>query len=71
MEKLLQRPRMSGSLTPLSLYGGPDLYLDASSRADLGAYLHQQPDATPDELRVWLAALGGPAVSLATMGRMD
>ena len=61
---------MSGSLTPLSLYGGPDLYLDASSRADLGgAYLHQQPDATPDELRVWLAALGGSAMNSATTGR--
>lgn len=69
MEKLLQRPRTSGSLAPLLLYGGPDPYLDASSRVDLGACLRQQPDATPDELRMWLVALGGPAVSPATTGR--
>jgi len=35
----------------------------------LAACLRQQPDATLDELRVWVAALGGPAVSPATMGR--
>ena len=33
------------------------------------ACLRQQPDATLDALRVWVAALGGPAVSVATMGR--
>ena len=69
VEKLLQRQRTSGSLAPLPLRGGPAPCLDASSRADLGACLRQQPDATLDELRVWLAALGGPVVSVATMGR--
>ena len=69
VEKLLQRQRTSGSLAPLPLRGGPAPCLDASSRADVVACLRQQPDATLDELRVWVAALGGPAVSPATMGR--
>ena len=69
VEKLLQRQRTSGSLAPLPLRGGPAPCLDASSRADLVACLRQQPDATLDELRVGVAALGGPAVSPATMGR--
>ena len=43
--------------------------LGAAARAELGACLRQQPDTTLDELRVWVAALGGPAVSPATMGR--
>ena len=67
VEKLLQRT--SGSLAPLLLRDGPAPCLDASSRADLVACLRQQPDATLDELRVWAAALGGPAVSPATMDR--
>ena len=69
VKKLLQRQRTSGSLAPLSLRGGPAPCLDASSRADLAACLRQQPDATLHGLRVWLAALGRPAVSPATMGR--
>ena len=69
VEKLLQRQRTRGSLAPLPLRGGPAPCLDASSRADVVACLRQQPDATLDELRVWVAALGGPAVSVATMGR--
>ena len=69
VEKLLRRQRTSGSLAPLPLRGGPAPYLDASSRAEVVACLRQQPDATLDELRVWVAALGGPAVSPATTGR--
>ena len=69
VKKLLQRQRTSSSLAPLSLRGGPAPYLDASSRVDVVACLRQQPDATLDELRVWVAALGGPTVSLATIGR--
>ena len=48
---------------------GPAPLLDAAARAELVACLRQQPGATLDELRVWVAALGGPAVSPATMGR--
>ena len=68
VQKLLQRQRTSGSLAPRSLCGGPAPCLDASSRADLVACLRQQPDATLDALRVWLAAPGGPAGSPATDG---
>ncbi|MEJ7660196.1 MAG: helix-turn-helix domain-containing protein [Hymenobacter sp.] len=42
---------------------GPAPRLDAPARDALRACLRQQPDATLDELRTWLAALGGPAVS--------
>ncbi|TGE11589.1 COG3415 family protein [Hymenobacter elongatus] len=43
--------------------------LDVPARDGLRACLRQQPDATLDELRIWLSALGGPSVSQATMGR--
>ena len=69
VEKLCQRQRASGSVAALPHRSGPAPLLDAAARAELGACLRQQPDATLDELRVWVAALGGPAVSLATMGR--
>ena len=67
--KLLRRQRQSGSLAALPHRSGPAPSLDASARTELVACLRQQPDATLDELRVWMAALGGPAVSPATMGR--
>ena len=69
VEKLRQRQRASGSVAALPHRSGPAPLLDAAARATLGACLHQQADATLDELRVWLAALGGPAVSPATMRR--
>ena len=69
VEKLLHRQRASGSLAALPHRSGPAPLLDAAARAELGACLRQQPDATLDELRVWVAALGGPTVSPATMGR--
>lgn len=67
--KLLQRQRASGSVAALPHRSGPAPLLDTSARAALEACLGQQPDATLEELRVWVAALGGPAVSQATMGR--
>ncbi len=69
VEKLRQRQRVSGSVAALPQRSGPAPLLDAAARAGLVAYLRQQPDATLDELCVWVAALGGPAVSPATMGR--
>ena len=69
VEKLLQRQRTCGSLASLPLRSGPEPSLDVSNRADVVACLRQQPDATLNELCVWVAALGGPAVSPATMGR--
>ena len=69
VEKLRQRQRASGSVAALPHRSGPAPLLDAVARAELVACLHQQPDATLDELRVWVAALGGPAVSRATLER--
>ena len=71
VEKLRQRQRASGSVVVAVLphRSGPAPLLDAAARAELGACLRQQPDATLDELRVWVAALGGPAVSVATVER--
>ena len=67
--KLLRRQRQRGSLAALPHRSGPAPLLDPAGRAELAACLRQQPDATLDELRVWVAALGGPDVSPATMGR--
>ena len=69
MAKLLRRQRQFGSLAALPHRSGPAPALNAAARAELTACLRQQPDATLDELRVWVAALGGPNVSPATMGR--
>ena len=67
--KLLRRQRQSGSLAALPHRSGPAPLLGPAGRATLAACLRQQPDATLDELCVWVAALGGPHVSPATMGR--
>ncbi len=69
VEKLLHRQRTSGSAAALPHRSGPAPLLDAPAQDGLRACLRQQPDATLDELRAWLAALGGPAVSRATLGR--
>jgi len=69
VEKLCQRQRANRSVAALPHRSGPAPLLDAGARAAVGACLRQQPDATLDELRVWVAALGGPTVSPATMGR--
>ena len=69
VEKLRQRQPASGSVAALPPRSGPAPLLDAAACTELVACLRQQPDATLDELRVWVAALGGPSVSPATMGR--
>jgi transposase len=67
VNKLLQRQRTSGSLAALPHRGGPAPLLDAAARTHLAACVAQQPDATLDELRVHLAASGGPAVGRTTL----
>uniref|UniRef100_UPI000619E34D helix-turn-helix domain-containing protein n=1 Tax=Hymenobacter terrenus TaxID=1629124 RepID=UPI000619E34D len=69
VEKLRQRQRANGSVAALPHRSGPAPLLDAAARAELAACLRQQPDASLAELCVWVAALGGPAVSPATLGR--
>ena len=67
IEKL--RQWAGGSVAVRPHRRGPVPLLGAAARAELGACLRQQPDATLDELCGWVAALGGPAVRVATMGR--
>lgn len=67
VNKLLKRQRTSGSLAALPHRGGPSPLLDAAAHALLAACVAQQPDATLDELRVHLAASGGPAVGRTTI----
>lgn len=69
VHKLQQRQRTRGSVAALPHRGGPAPLLTKAAQQVLVACLHQQPDATLDELRVWLSAVGGPAVSRATLGR--
>ncbi|WP_460585964.1 transposase [Hymenobacter arcticus] len=65
--KLLKRQRTSGTVAALPHRGGPAPLLDAATRAQLAACVARQPDATLDELRVHLAASGGPAVGRTTV----
>lgn len=69
VRKLRQRERLTGSVAALAHRGGPPPLLQPSAQALLVACLRPQPDATLDEWRTWLAALGGPCVSRATLGR--
>ena len=69
VEKLLHRQRTTGSVAALPPRSGPAPDLDARAREEVRACLRQEPDATLAELRTWLAALGGPAVSQSTLWR--
>ncbi len=69
VEKLLYRQRTTGALAALPPCSGPAPQLDGPARQELQACLCQQPDATLEELRIWLAALGGPVVSQSTLCR--
>lgn len=67
--KLRRRQRERGTVAALPHRGGPEPLLTEPAQQVLVACLRQQPDATLDELRVWVAAVGGPAVSRSTLGR--
>ena len=67
--KLLGRHRTSGSAAALPPGQGPAPRLDGPALAQRSACLRHAPDATLDELRVWLAAVGGPAMSQSAQGR--
>lgn len=67
--KLARRQRLSGGVVARAGGRGPAPHLGAASRTQLEACLRQTPDATLDELRAWLAAVGGPAVSRSVLGR--
>jgi transposase len=63
VNKLLKRQRTSGSLAALPHRGGPSPLRDAAARTQLAACVAGQLD----ELRVQLAASGGPAVGRTTV----
>ena len=67
--KLARRQRTSGGLAALAATPGPAPALGAAGRVQLGDCLRQTPDATLDELRAWLAGVGGPALSRSALGR--
>ena len=67
--KLLRRHRTRGSAAALPPGRGPVPRLAGPALAQLSACLRQTPDATLDELRIWLAAVGGPAMSQSALGR--
>ena len=67
--KLARRQRAHGTVAASPGGRGPAPRLDAPALTQLRDCLRQMPDATLDELRGWLAALGGPAVSRSAMGR--
>lgn len=66
VHKLRHRQRTTGVLAALPHAGGPAPALDAAAREQLAACVGQTPDATLDELRVHLAATGGPCVGHTT-----
>ena len=61
------RQRTTGTVVALPHAGGPAPLLDSTARAQLAACVARQPDATLDELRVLLAASGGPAAGRTTV----
>ena len=69
IDKLLRRQRTTGSVAALPPNGGPDPLLDAAGLLDLAACWQQAPDATLDETRLLLAAVGGPTMSRTAVWR--
>jgi transposase len=69
VRKLRRRQRTSGSVAALPQRSGPAPLLNAVARAQPVACLRQEPDAAPADLCLWLAAVGGPAVSQSTLWR--
>ena len=67
--KLAHRQRTSGHVAARPGGRGPAPRVGPGPQTLLRDCLRQTPDATLDELRTWLAALGGPAVSRSALGR--
>ena len=63
VNKLLQRQRITGSVTALPHRGGPAPRLQSIDHQRLVACVAAQPDATLAELGQQLVAAGSPAVS--------
>lgn len=69
VDKLLRRQRTTGSVAALPPKSGPMPQLDAAGLLDLAACWQQSPDATLDETRLLLAAVGGPMLSRTALWR--
>ena len=69
VQKLLRQLRATGSLAPLPRGRGPEPLLGGAGLEALRGLSAGRRDATLDELRLALAAGGGPAVSRPTLCR--
>jgi transposase len=65
IRKLLRRRELTGSIAPLPHGGGQPPKLDTEAEARLRQQVHEQPDATLEELK----ALCGATVSRMTIWR--
>ncbi len=63
VDKLLRRQRATGSVAARPHTGGAGRKLDAAARAQVAAWVGEQPDVTLAELQAALVAAGGPLVS--------
>ena len=70
VEKVLRRSRTTGELGPKPHGGGQKPHVDAAAQAFIRQVVHDDPDATLEELCARLAATIGVRVSLATMRRV-
>jgi transposase len=70
VEKLLRRHRTTGEIAPKPHAGGQRLRLDAAAQAQVRRQVHDQPDATLEELCTRVAETTGIRVSVPTMCRV-
>jgi transposase len=70
VEKLLRRYRMTGVIAPKPHAGGQRPRLDATAEAQVRRLVHDQPDATLEELCTRAVETTGIRVSVPTMCRV-
>ena len=69
VEKLLRRHRTTGAIAPKPHAGGQRPRLDVAAQALVRQLVHEQPDATLEELCTRAAEMTGIRVSVPTMCR--
>jgi transposase len=70
VEKLLRRHRTTGVMAAKPHAGGPRPRLDAAAQAQVRRLVHDQPDATWEELCTRAAEMTGTHVRVPTMCRL-
>lgn len=70
VEKLLRRHRTTGAIAPKPHAGGQRPRLDVAAQALVRQLVHEQPDATLEELCTRAAEMTGIRVSVPTMCRL-